>query len=333
MTATAPDPPLGNPYFGGKAPQPLPWNPLGHMQEFLDNLEADEAAYNYRRVVKVGLSHFANHCRAEGLKHPGEIERAHLLRFQTYLQDLTKPNGEPYALSYRQQLMKYVRSYINWCADIGYIDANPWHRIKVGQATKKPNPLEDEEIATLFAAHRNQAFQIAPFVFHRREVILVLLYAWGLRIHELASLTCSQMDLRQDWVSVRNKGGKRKTEPYGLMLKQVIQRWMVVRARHATPGEDALLIGAEGQALSIQMIRKIVTDLGLRAGVPVNPHRFRDSFGTTMLDHDVEVERIMAMMGHTQRRQTLAYSRVNNPKLAESHDRVMTPLLGKLLGG
>jgi hypothetical protein len=39
------------------------------------------------------------------------------------------------------------------------------------------------------------------------------------------------------------------------------------------------------------------------------------------------------MMGHTQRAQTLAYSRVNDHKIKESHDKVVNPLINKLLGG
>jgi site-specific recombinase XerD len=115
-------------------------------------------------------------------------------------------------------------------------------------------------------------------------------------------------------------------------MKQVVQRWVGHRASHAVIGEDALLIEQGGGRLSIGMIRKIVTELGQRAGVPINPHRLRDTFGTTMLDHDVEVERIMKMMGHTQRAQTLAYARVNPPKVKESHDAVMNPELRRLLG-
>lgn len=326
-------------YFGGKSPKPLPFKPLLYMEEFLANLRVEDATDGYVRMVRVGLIYFADYCNSRGIVHPAEITRSHILGFQAHMQTITKPDGEKYAQSYRQQLLKYVRSWINWLTEVGYIDTNPWVRIKIGSTPKKPNPLEDDEIAALFQAHRAQAFSIPPFSFHRREVILVLLYGWGLRIHELASLTVTQMDMRQDWVTVRNKnqrssgkGKGTKVEPYGDMLKQVVQRYLKVRARHAVHGQDSLLIGSEGQPLTTHMIRKIVTELGDRAGVAVNPHRFRDTFGTTMLDHDVEVERIMAMMGHTQRSQTLAYSRVNNPKIKESHDRVMNPLLEKLLG-
>lgn len=325
--------------FGGKAPSPLAWYPLPHMQEWLDEMMAGgEISDTYIRAAKVGLTHFAMYARSEGIRHPNEIERPHILRFQAYLTNARKENGDPLTLSYRQQLMKYVRNWINWLQKVEYLDHNPWVRIRVGRVAKKPKPLEDDEIALLFDAHRKQAFSIAPFYYHRRETILVLLYGWGLRISELQALTVSGMDMRLDWVTVRNKSRqgsahREKVLPYGAQLKTVVNRWLAQRSKSAVPGEDSLLIDQQGRPLSAHMIRKIVTELGNRAGITINPHRLRDTFGTTMLDNDVEIERIMKLMGHTQRSQTLAYARVNDRKLRESHDRVMEPLIGKLLGG
>lgn len=324
--------------FGDKAPVPLVWTPLPHMLEWMENLEANGTSKGYMRVAILGLKHFAIFLETQGVQHPDEIRRFHILRFQTYLATHRKENGDLLALSYRQQLLKYVGSWLKWCAELEYLLNNPWVHIHVGGQVKKPKPLEDDEIALLFATHRQQAFSLPPFFFHRREVTLALLYGWGLRLHELQSLTCSAMDARLDWVTVRNKArhdsaNRTKVLPYGSELKQVVTRWLFVRTTYSAFGEDALLIDRQGKPMTLHLIRKNITDLGARAGVAINPHRLRDTFGTTMLDNDVPVERIMKMMGHTTRAQTLAYARVNDPKLAESHEQVMTPLLNKLLGG
>lgn len=324
--------------FGGKSPAPLPWHPLPHMEEWLTNLEADGITDSYIRAARAGLAHFATFCNAEGIRHPDDLARGDILKFQTHMTKVTKENGDLLSLSYIQQIMKYLRNWVNWCVELEYITNTPWVRIKVGRVAKKPKPLEDDEIALLFATHKKAAFQISPFFYHRREAILVLLYGWGLRLNELQSLTVASMDMRLEYVTVRNKsraGGANATKvlPYATSLKQVVQRWLIHRAKHAVPGEDALFIDNNGRPLSPHLIRKIITELGANAGISVNPHRLRDSFGTTMLDHDVEVERIMKLMGHTQRSQTLAYARVNDHKVKESHDKVINPLIDKLLGG
>jgi site-specific recombinase XerD len=319
-------------YFGGKGPKKLPWHPLPRMEEYLTELEVMERADTYIRQVKIAMSRFAEFCHDKGIEIPDDVTRSHLVQYMGHLAAMTQEDGSHYKPSYRQQQMKYLRAWFNWLETVGYIPANPWVNIKIGSTPKKSNALENEEIAALFESHRSQAFTISPFMFHRREVIITLLYAWGLRVHELAALNVANMDMGLDYVNVRNKGGGTKVLPYGDELKIVVQRWLVQRAKYAKRGEDALLVDQNGNRLSIDMIRQIVTKLGERAGVPINPHRLRDSFGTTMLDNDVEVERIMKMMGHTQRAQTLAYARVNDHKVKESHDRVMNPLIKKLLG-
>lgn len=324
--------------FKGKEPKPIEWTPLPHMEEWLENLAAEEVTAEYIRPARVGLAHFAAFCESEGLEHPDEIERRHILRFQTHLLTVTKANGEVFSIGYRKQLQKYVRNWINWLDRMHYIQENPWVNIRVGRVDKKPKPLEDDEIEMLFETHKGQAFSIPPFYYHRRETMLVLLFGWGLRLNELNSLTVMSMDARLEWVTVRNKSkagssNNEKVLPYGAEFKAVVARYLRVRATYAKVGEDALIIDKNGNPLSQHSTRAVITDLGKRAGIAVNPHRFRDSFGTTMLDNDVPVERIMKMMGHSNRAQTLAYARVNNPKLAESHDAVMAPLISKLITG
>jgi site-specific recombinase XerD len=328
------------PLFGGKSPSAIPWHPLPYMDEYVQEMELDEdITPAYIASARVGLAHFALFCEQEGIKHPNELERMHILRFQAYLTTLTKErDGQPFALSYRQQLMKYVQRFVRWLLDVEHIQEDPWIRIKIGSVPKKPKPLEDDEVAALFEAHRRQAFTIAPFTFHRREIILVILFGWGLRINELASLGVAQMDMRQDFVTVRNKGkaGRTKRMPYDTEIKQVVQRWLILRGSKAVPEVDSLLIDQQGQPLSIHMIRKIVTDLGVSAGVDVNPHRFRDTLATTLLNDDenpVPVERVKELLGHSRLSQTLAYSRVGEKQTAESHSTVIQPLLKKLLGG
>lgn len=318
--------------FGGKSPTALPWRPLPYMNEYLENLRADGRTESYIRSVKLGLTRFALFLESEDVRHPGEITRTHILRYQAHLAEL-EHNGDKLKVSYRQQILKTAGIWIKWLQEIEHIDTNPWVRIRVGRVTKKPKPIEDDEIAALFAYHRQQAFVMPPFYYHRREVILVLLLGWGLRLHELQSLTVSKLDMRLDWVVVRNKGGGEKVLPMASEMKAVVQRYLIHRGKYSQAGEDALLIDQRGGRLSEDMLRRIVTECGEKAGVSINPHRLRDTCGTTLLDNDVPVERIMKILGHTQRAQTMAYSRVNEPKVKESHDDVFNPLFEKLLGG
>lgn len=302
-----------------------PFNPLPHMQEYLDELAGANRAHDYIRVKRNALGHLANFLRGEGLMDPAEIERVHLIRFQSFVN-----NNPAWRQSYRQQILKYIRAWIGWCVSLGYIPQDPWIKIKIGSTPKKPKPLEDEDLRLLFAAHRQGAFTMTPFSFHRREMILCLLYGWGLRIHELEALNVTNMDTRLDYVTCRNKGGGTKSLPYTEEMKKIFTRWSVNRERHAVPGEDALIIASNGRRMVNRHLAKVITDLGDRAGVQVNAHRLRDTCGTHLLDADVPVERVMKILGHASTKQTLAYARVNDHKVKESLEAAMDPILKNL---
>lgn len=306
--------------------EPVPWRPLPYMQEYLNELTSQLRAEDYIRKIRSSLGYFAEFAHQEGIRTEEEIERAHIIQFQSWV------NSQGWKGSYGYQLMVYLRGYLNWLEDVEYINDNPWRRIKLKSYSKRPKPIRDDELAQLFETHRKQAFSLAPFYWHRREVMLVLLYGWGLRIHELTKLTNAQMDMRQEFVTLRGKGGRDKNMPYTGPIKDVVARYLRARMQYAVVGDDSLLIDKAGHGISIETVRKTITDLGKAAGVDVNPHRLRDTFGTDAINDDMPIERLQLLMGHTNRKQTMAYSNINDPTLYRAHDAVMTPRLNRLLG-
>lgn len=327
ITRGAPNPFPNRPNFVSK-----PWNPLPHMDDYLEELGTEEKAPSYIRMVKLGLRFFSDYLREQGITHPEEVTRMHIVRFQGALGEMVNPETqEAYALSYRSKIMAYVKGWFTWMEEAEILEESPWVRIRVPRVPKKSKPLENDDVVSLFETHRKQAFTMDPFDFHEREVVLVLLYSWGLRAHELCSLNLSQMDLAAEAVKVRNKGGTQKVLPYGEVEKTAISRWVRHRARYANRDEDALLVTRQGVRMNPKRVWTIITNLGNRAGVDVNPHRFRDTLGTKLLDNDVPVEIIMKILGHTTRSQTMAYARLNDPVIARAHGAVIQGDLGGLL--
>jgi len=304
------------------------WDPLPFVEEYLAELAGQLKALGYIRKVRTGLAMFSTFARAEGVRIPEDINRRMLLLWQAEV------NGRPnWSQAYRQQQLKYLRGWIYWLSSAhrDRMPENPWYHIRVGTTPKKPKPLGDDELDLLFTAHKQQAFAIAPFPYHRRDVIITLLYAWGLRLHELQALNVQNMDARLSFVTAINKGGGTKQLPYPDLLKQVVMRWLQQRARYAKVGEDALLIDNTGDRLSIDRIRQIIMALAERAGIEMNPHRLRDTSATNMLDGDIEVERVMRLLGHSQLSQTLAYARVNDHKVKEAYEARFMPRVEELL--
>lgn len=299
----------------------LEWDPLPYMAEYLEFKNDGKSTKGYVRKIKTSLAHFALFARTQNILHPGEITRDTLLRFQGHITKLAL------AARYRQQIMRHVHGWLAWMERERYILKSPWENIPIGKLPKKPPTIPDEAIDLLFDAHRKQAFSIQPFIFHRREVILALLYGWGLRTHELLSLNVSNVDLRLDAVLVRDHEGA-KSLPYPDVMKSVMKRYLQARAQYAKRGGDALLIDRQGERLSDEMVYQIVTELSERTGIRISPSQLRDACGARLLESGLPVDAVRRILGHRDERQTLAYTR--EARLLED---AMAPQISKLTQG
>lgn len=320
------------PYFGGKGAPKIEWTPMPLMDTYLEAL-ADTRTENYIESINRAFSHFARFCLKEDIRHPGELERKHLNRFDAYLRTEHTWQGRPVAASTRGQFLRAIKTWISWCSQHGHIPEDPWVMIKlIATKSKKVVPFQEEELNRIFEAHKKSAFMTTPFFYHRREVILALLYGWGLKPGELGGLTVTAMDNRLNEVLVKKANGVMKTMPYGDEMKGIIQRWVRVRGAKAKRGEDALLIDQEGFPITEKMVGKILKELGARAGVDLNSSRFRENFAATVVQQGAGIEHVSKMLGinMTKVRQV---SREHDEELKESYDFIIDPLMGRYFGG
>jgi site-specific recombinase XerD len=285
------------PRFGGKAFQPLRWQPLPHMQQYLAELAGGDTVRSegYLRGVRVGLARFAVWAITQDVWHPEEITREVLLHYQASLVSARTERGELLTASYQQQLMRWLRGWVHWLANNGYLPRNPWVGIKLGRLPRAAVPMQAEEIELMIAAHWQQAFSVPPFEFHRRETLLGLLFVTGLRIHEVASLAVNQVGPLQHAIAVqRGPSQYGMTVPLTGTMKTVINRWMRIRASHAETSTPALLVGRTGKPLTTAQLAGIVIDCAGLAGARVTVGRLQATLGARRpLDELPRLERAL----------------------------------------
>ena len=286
--------------FGGKALwTPVPWYPLPYMQLWLDSIKGHVSSTTYDGQRR-SLSYFGQFAQAEGIRHPEELDRIHILRYQAWLmKDAKSQRGQVPSRSYRRRLLLGLKQWIAWLEAEGHITKTPWERIVIGGNRKKiSKPLNDGEVLTVFEAHRRQAFSLTPFVFHRRETLLALMFAWGLKNNEILALNVPNMDFRRESITIRFGQNERfKTLPYGEDLKGVVARWLQQRSRYAKPTDDALFIDTSGLRMSRRNLIKTVDDLGDRSGVDLSSTRLRNTYGAHLLRAGVERKVVKDLLG------------------------------------
>ena len=150
----------------------------------------------------------------------------------------------------------------------------------------------------------------------RDRAVLEMLYATGVRVAELVSLTVGQIKNRE-FVIVMGKGNKERSIPVGLPAQRAVERWLISgRPELVMPEADgALFVGIRGKALLSREVRRIV-----KRRMGTFPHAIRHSFATHLMDGGADLRSIQMMLGHSSLNSTQLYTKVSPRRLRETHN-------------
>jgi integrase/recombinase XerD len=189
------------------------------------------------------------------------------------------------------------------------------------EGPRRPRPLPGtmtpREVEALLAAPSGDSSLAL-----RDRALLETLYATGLRVSELATLTLSRMNLGQGVIRVLGKGGRERLVPLGRAAIEAIEAWLRVRSS-LKPLGDWLFVSKSGRALSRQAIWARIRQLAQRAGIrdAVHPHRLRHSFATHLLDNGADLRVVQMLLGHADLGTTQIYTHVSRARLKSLHQR------------
>jgi len=289
-------------------------------------------------------------------------DRSHLtvLGYQTDLRQFMnwfeQTNGEPFALSsvtpadvreYRQQLIavqQFKASTVNrhlaalaalmsWGKKTGQIEHDPTENVRgVLQVEHGPRSLDKKEQYALQRAIEKD-LQLARMCYPKRWVsrqrdasLAIFLLHTGLRLHEALALRTDDIQLqeRKGQVIVRQgKGGKSRTVPLNVAARMALQEWLSVRPENVGM---FLWVGLENespQALSGRSVQRALLRLGQVARLErLTPHVLRHSFAKNLIDSGVGLEKVAALLGHSNLNTTRIYITPSQKDLEQAVERL-----------
>lgn len=158
-------------------------------------------------------------------------------------------------------------------------------------------------------------------------------YACGLRAEELLHLQVRDIDSKRMVLHIREgKGRKDRLVPLSARLLEELRAYWRLR-RPTTwlfPGG-----GGHAQPLTDGCLRRICQQVVARSGLTkhITPHSLRHSFATHLLEADVDLATIQAILGHTSLKTTMGYLQISTRRLRQMPsllDRLMLPALEAL---
>ncbi|MBC5851582.1 site-specific tyrosine recombinase XerD [Vibrio metschnikovii] len=242
------------------------------------------------------------------------ISLAGLLEYQSWLTDQDyKQTSRARMLSALRRLFQYLHREKVRSDDPSALLVSP----KLPQ--RLPKDLSEEQVeALLNAPNPNDPLEL------RDKAMLELLYATGLRVTELISLTMENISLRQGVVRVVGKGGKERLVPMGENAIEWIETFIAQGRLHLLGDNtsDVVFPSKRAQQMTRQTFWHRIKYYAVIAGIDVeklSPHVLRHAFATHLLNYGADLRVVQMLLGHSDLSTTQIYTHVATERLKQIH--------------
>jgi integrase/recombinase XerD len=269
-------------------------------------------------IWRAGLERFQRYATEYGITTVAEVDEACLQAFHGWLLGFTLSESTVY------MAMRSIKLFVQWSYQTGrtlwdsgsYKLFNPSSKVPqpptvavMKRLLELPNLGTPEGVRDLFA--------------------LELLYVLGLRRAECCGLDLERIDLGAETLFVKGKGGDERLLPLSPKLKDTA--WLYLRKGRPglLPGvnEKALLLGDEGQRLTLSGLFYIAIKYSGQLGLRVTPHHIRHACATHLVEAGMELDQVQRLLGHRQLDSTKRYAQILGREMrrefVRSHPRAL----------
>ena len=247
---------------------------------------------------------------------------------ETKMNDITKVNNtslNSYILMMERENFKTstisrniatLKAYFNYLFKQGVIAQDPAEMLKAPKIEKKiPGILSIDEINLLLSQPSGSSNKEI-----RDKAMLELLYATGIRVSELISLTLDDINVNAGYIRCR-ENSKERIIPYGSVARTAIKNYLkdARPGMIATDNEKILFTNCNGQSMSRQGFWKVLKQYAKRAGIEgeITPHTLRHSFAAHLVENGADLHSVQEMLGHSDVSTTQIYAKMTNNKIKE----------------
>jgi integrase/recombinase XerC len=235
-----------------------------------------------------------------------------------------------------------LRGFCKWLMSQSLLSSDPWigTTVAIGRSRKLPRILPTHELDRLFRSLRRTAgvdgAKDSAELLHRPHesttlLAVALMVATGVRVNEVVSIKCPDIDLPGRGLRIVGKG-RRERQVF------LANDWITALTRAYLNMRDALGLthhyllfnlhhGPLTPAAMRSRLRKAAQEAGLSARV--TPHMLRHTAATQLIEAGVDIRYIQRLLGHASLSTTEIYTHVSDRALR----RVVSEadVLGRLL--
>jgi len=156
-----------------------------------------------------------------------------------------------------------------------------------------------------------------------RDRTMLVLYATGLRVSELVTLTIEQLNMRQGLIRCVGKGNKERLVPLGEVALDWLQQYLIKARPLLLLGHvsEDLFPTRRGKSMTRQAFWYLIKRYAQQAEIQkhLSPHTLRHAFATHLLNHGADLRVVQLLLGHSDLSTTQIYTHVARERLKSLH--------------
>lgn len=243
-----------------------------------------------------------------------DLDRVGVHDLEEYMEYLKyRPGEEGEEIANRENGIKRkiasLKSFYNYFYNNEMIDTNPAARVRLPKLHQKDivrlnrsemNRFLEEADTGAHLSKRQQDYHEKTRI--RDTALLSLLLGTGMRVSECVGIDLSDLNLEENGVRIRRKGGKTATVYFGDDVKEALLPYLEER-HHTIPEsghEEALFLSLQKKRLSVRSVENLVKKYA-RAAAPlkhITPHKLRSTYGTALYRETGDIYLVADVLGH-----------------------------------
>ncbi|MDR0463024.1 MAG: tyrosine-type recombinase/integrase [Pseudomonadales bacterium] len=250
----------------------------------------------------------------------GELMR----KYRLYLSRLSDDKGQTLSKKTQGYHLIALRSMLKWLI-VNDIEVYNPEKIELPKSESTPMRFTEGENLERFL----DSPDINTPAGLRDRAILEVLFSTGLRVSELASLNCEQVNIDRGEFGVIGKGRRPRVVFLSERARGWLDKWLVTREDQWSPlfirfggkRPPSPLSDGEEMTLCVRRLEQIVDKYAKIAHLPIkiSPHGLRHSFATDLLSNGANIRDVQEILGHKSIVTTQIYTHVTRPQLKEAH--------------
>lgn len=285
------------------------------IDAFIEYLhDVKKMSYNTEMSYRRDLSKMQKYLQEKEIEKVSQVKEENLQGYVCYLQE------NKFANATISRHIAAIRAWFVYLVKAGIVEEDVSKGLKAPKIEKKvPDIMQMEEVERLLEAPAGKNPKEL-----RDKAMLELLYATGIRVTELITMTTSQLNMQLSYI-VCNDGHKDRIIPFGMKAREALLNYLEYsrKAMICNPKSDVLFVNCSGQMMSRQGFWKLIKKYAKKAQIEmdITPHTLRHSFAAHLVKNGADLKIVQEMMGHSDISTTQLYANINQSKLREEYSK------------